>query len=307
MPEHTNSFINLGGSGLSKDNAEPFKKALPENISTEPELIDTAAPVCECAVFITEDPEAVCTTAATTKKIAQILDIKEETPKEIMEGAAEKLGVEKQSEVVSKLSEHPDIYAELTRFKPTGPATTTRLLSNYNIDAVIDQWAQKWKDFLHIPFQFIDFATTEAHPANRKYMIDNLNDYDPLDDYKTMGCIINTDHTGGPGKHWVCVFVDKRSSPWTIEYFNSSGNPPPYEIIRWEFKTKTQMMSLKKLPGDVEIIRVTSIQHQYSKTECGVYCLYYIFNRLKNRPYTLFSKNIVEDEDMLEFREHLFR
>lgn len=274
-------------------------------------LIDTSAPASECAVYVTEDPNGVCARPETIKKIADLFEIKNEEPIKTMKAAAERLGVEEQSEVLAAVANQiPDAAVDLkTRVKPSGPADTTALLSNSNIDNVMDQWEIKWRDFLHVPFQFINFASADTYYMNKKYYINNLDDFKPVEayaaGYRTLGCVLNTD-TGPPGKHWVCVFVDMRGAPWTIEYFNSSGNPPPIEVINWEFKIKTQMMMEKKLPGDVEIVRVTSIQHQKSKTECGVYCLYYIFNRLKNRPYSLFSNNIVEDEDMIEFREHLF-
>ena len=41
--------------------------------------------------------------------------------------------------------------------------------------------------------------------------------------------------------------------------------------------------------------------------ECGVYCLYFISNMLKNKSYFDIIENIKRDKDMHEFRKVYFR
>ena len=57
----------------------------------------------------------------------------------------------------------------------------------------------------------------------------------------------------------------------------------------------------------VEIIIVSSLEHQESNTECGLYTLFYIRARLENVPYSRFLEQEIPDENMIEFRKHCFR
>jgi hypothetical protein len=120
--------------------------------------------------------------------------------------------------------------------------------------------------------------------------------------YKTAGCIINSDNYQGSGKHWMALFVDTRSSPMTVEFFNSSGNYPVKQWSDWMHKTKDDLAP----KGKVKIVNVAGLQHQRSKTECGVYSLYYIWSRLNGISPEAFQKIKVDDELMFEFRQHLF-
>ncbi len=164
--------------------------------------------------------------------------------------------------------------------------------------------------------------------------------------YKCCGCIINTDVYQGDGKHWMALFADARGSRWTVEFFNSSGNAPAPEWINWLEKTKVMMENLQgaaagaatggamgseskhiRKPrrvatavdnsisqvraiqpevGGVSVIRVTTIRHQKSKSECGMYALFYVWARLNGVPPEYFTANAVPDQLMFEFRQHLF-
>jgi hypothetical protein len=128
--------------------------------------------------------------------------------------------------------------------------------------------------------------------------------------YKCCGCIINSDVYQGGGKHWMALFADARGSKWTVEFFNSSGNSPGPEWISWLVKTKNQMEelidNLKLKNNTVEILKVCNIRHQQSRTECGVYSLFYLWARLNGLSYEYFMKKPVPDQLMMEFRQHLF-
>lgn len=88
----------------------------------------------------------------------------------------------------------------------------------------------------------------------------------------------------------------------TIEYFNSSGRPPPRQVIQW----MERQADFLKRSGAVDTVVVTSLAHQRSKTECGLYALYYIRSRLEGRPWRAFRSARVPDKDMEAFRQHVF-
>jgi Ulp1 protease family, C-terminal catalytic domain len=226
-----------------------------------------------------------------------------------------------------------DLEAELElRYKAAGPRNTTALLSNYNIDETLRRWARVFTDFYPCPFAMMDFDTngdvfgsidvgavvTGAAPVYFGPAVGAEKRRATC-----FGCVLNTDVSSGPGKHWVAVFVDARSAsgPWTVEYFNSAGNPPPKPVVQWMERTRQRLLecaatetpNCRKAKGSggtsvsVETIAVTDVDHQESQTECGLYALYYIRRRLEGTPYMFFFDRIVPDDAMTAFRAHIFR
>jgi len=183
------------------------------------------------------------------------------------------------------------------RFNPKGPSKSVDWLNNSNIDDVLSQYSKLKPKFEHIPYQMMDFKSIGSELSD----IDWKN---WLKHYDTLGCILNTDYSTGAGKHWVSIFVDKRKSPITVEYFDSGGALPPQEIVDFLVDTVGELTLLKQKAKD---ITVAKIQHQQGESECGVYSLFYIISRLFNVPYTLYEHNRIPDEDMEKFRRFLFR
>jgi len=199
-----------------------------------------------------------------------------------------------------------------TNFKTSGPRNTVDLLSNFNIDETLLRWAREFKTFYPCPFTMIDFKIIRNQFATTNLaniMSGKVPYTDPIkgqqyNSFKTYACVLNTDVSNGRGKHWVCIFVDCRSQIWTIEYFNSSGNPPCRDVNEW---MEIQRSYLLKIHNKVETITVTNLVHQRSNTECGMYVLYYIRSRLDNIPYQLFLTKRIEDTVVTKFRKHVFR
>ncbi len=182
--------------------------------------------------------------------------------------------------------------------KAEGPANSKELISNFNIADIFKQLEAKFPDFQGYPFQYHDFINhAESEPMKDPPSPDKSK--------KTYGIVVNTDVTGGPGIHWFALFVDMRKAPWTIEYFNSSGNKPQAPINQWMQKLKDQICSA----GQCEIILSNDrFQHQKGDTECGLYSMYYIWSRLNGVSYTDFGNGErIPDAKMTEFRKQLFR
>lgn len=187
------------------------------------------------------------------------------------------------------------------RFKPSGPFDSDEWFSNINIDKVLDQIAIKYKEkkFLHIEFQMRDFEKAGGTLSN----IDLAEEYNR--GIRCFGVVFNTDISSGNGEHWFSIYGDLTKEPFTIEYFNSTGEEPLPEITTWMKNTKHKME--KKLNKKVKDVVVTKIVNQKDRHSCGSYSLYYIISRLEGVPYTHFSKNKIGDKVMHEFRYHLFR
>ncbi|MDE2097446.1 MAG: hypothetical protein KGL39_09395 [Patescibacteria group bacterium] len=215
------------------------------------------------------------------------------------------------------------IAAEIERsFKTAGPRNSTELLNNFQIDATLQRWARVYPEFFPYPFAMMDFDRN-GDAFGRLDIGDILDGKVPHSigpgfapvrrPAKCAGCVVNTDVSTGPGKHWVAVFVDcrpVRDAPelWTVEYFNSAGRPPPKPMIAWMERTKERLERYRG-NSNVETVAVTSISHQQSQTECGVYSCFFLRARLDGVPYSFFQdpKNIISDVEMTKFRHYLFR
>jgi len=224
------------------------------------------------------------------------------------------------------MSQHQLDAEKATRYKVEGPRNSRDLVSNTNIDGCLQSWARSHPEFYPCRFAMMDFDTNG----------DQFGDFDframlegrlaanlgravgaVRRKFSCFRCVVNTDVSRGPGKHWVCVFVDCRpppGEPWTIEYFNSSGNPPSRVMIAWMTRVRFQLLDFRsKLPGGlttfnpVIAVPVTDITHQNGNTECGVYALFYIRRRLESLSHSAFNTHPVSDKEMSCFRRHLFR
>jgi hypothetical protein len=286
--------------GLIKNKNDP-SILTEENIKDE--VLQDLIPdkITECNI-IKKDSE-VCSSQDALNIMKNLIDAPHiENPKEIVEETKKKTDCDSEKCIITsslfRSNSSPNlINSELNNYKVKGP-TNVDWLSNIHIDATLDSWTKKFNDFYHCDFSMVDYNTKGDQLA-----ISNLAEiYE--EGYKTFGCVINTDKYTGKGVHWMALFVDMRDDKkCTIEFFNSSGNSPQVNYVEWLVRTKNQLESIHK---EVEIIKVCRIRHQNSKTECGVYSLFYIWARLNGYPASYFMENIIDDKLMMEFRLHLF-
>jgi len=269
--------------------------------------------ISECAVYLNRAPGEPCIAPETTKKIGAALGITG-SPAEIVNSSKQKLSCDSERCLLGQLERvigrDRAEYEKKVHLKIEGP-TDSSLLSNKNIDGVMFQWSIAFPEFYAYNFNMKNYASYSWRNGRVNDSPDTLATISFTDLYaagkRCAGCIINSDVYQGDGKHWMCLFADARNpSKYTVEFFNSSGNAPAPEWVNWLIKTKNQMEGLSPKPTEVEIIKVTNIRHQQSKSECGLYSLFYIWARLNNIPTDYFMNNIIQDQTMFEFRQHLF-
>ena len=261
----------------------------------------------ECALGVAGD---TCTSDKTVHVVADVIGDKSNDAKTVMENAKKKLDCDTERCVLKKLI--PQIGEAVVRgeiannFKVVGP-TDNKLLSNVNIDTTLRQWATKFRELYPYNFNMLNYASYSYRDHQTINSPDTLATIQFSDWYergfRCAACVINSDTYQGPGKHWMALFADTRGDKWTVEFFNSSGNPPAPEWVNWLVKTQAAM---REINPNTTIVRSSSFRHQQSRTECGVYSLFYIWARLNNTPVEYFSKNPIPDQLMFEFRQHLF-
>jgi hypothetical protein len=210
--------------------------------------------------------------------------------KQILDIAKKTTNCDSEECIYNKLPDLDDLKNSKKNLKEKGPARSLDWLDNYNIDNVLEKWTFQHKDFKHIPFHMIDFEkyNTELKNLNLKNLINA--------GYKNAAVVLNTDVSTGRGIHWFCLFFDFSKSPMTIEYFNSSGEPPMREIRNFINKIKTP---------EFQVIENKVRHQQDTNSECGLFSLYYIINRLKGIPQSDFNTR-VPDKEMIKFRQDLF-
>ena len=223
----------------------------------------------------------------------------------------------------------------IIKAKQPGPFDSNRWFSDGNIDDVLKKFEIlfKKKNFFHIYFHMRDFKINNKY-EDEKRNINKINFCEKYKDgYRCFGVVFNTDISSGSGEHWFCLFCNFYDHPFTIEYFNSSGESPCIEISELMCKIKHQMSQFFidnaykntdvddigvvdedtaiKCPVNyidkyVRCIQATKLINQRDNSSCGAYSIFYILARLYGIPYEFFKNNIIGDNLMYDLRHKLF-
>lgn len=260
----------------------------------------------ECAYNIESD---VCFNNDEQNKITEHLkNLNVETNKFDIDQVKKHMNCDSQKCIALKMGIDTNI------FKPNGPANNTALLSNLDIDKVLEQFEQKFTNFKPLHFTMDDWFNTSysdhdiAKLGNDPTYICNII----RQNKNCIGFIINTDKWSGNGIHWTCCFIDLRlPDNWFIEFFNSSGNKPSKNIKKLIDNIIHNLYLCNAKPYNCTItnINVVKHEHQLSETECGLYGLFYIYNRCRGISTIYFENNEYDkiyDETMIQFRKYMF-
>lgn len=280
----------------------------------------------ECAITV-DGP--ICSDSDGIAVLKKIITVENPTleiggdPAAIVNAAKEVTGCQTEECALIRAAENHPEFEDIVvrtirdRFKASGPADSTDWLNNVNIDDVLEQFCRKYPKTYHVYFQMINFIEQRLAPGQKALKNISLVS-DVLAAGKNVMCVvINTDRIGRSGIHWFCLFVDMRhagteADPFTIEYFNSSGQMARREITEWMHKAEHELEATDNptAPGTkyrAKRITAATVQHQVdTDSECGVYALYYIWRRLGGAPVSEFATRI-PDQWMIDFRPKLFK
>ena len=154
-------------------------------------------------------------------------------------------------------------------------------LSNFDIDAVIQQYEEANPDFLFLGPTPIDFDEMK----NGKCVWEELCRLNIVKEYRRgkrkFGVIFNLDTSDGPGTHWVSMFMDIKDPTPFLFYFNSTSEETPEEVKKLMKRLETQFNLIKPLRGrNLRVMENRDMEHQRSNTECGMYSLFFIITCL---------------------------
>jgi hypothetical protein len=190
-------------------------------------------------------------------------------------------------------------------FAPTRPITwekkITEWLSSDDITGVLRQYERVYKDFKYIG----------PSPSDFYYLDDGKCVWEELCKFKIknaiakghvkVGIVFNLDDHHGPGTHWVAVYLDLVRM--IMYYFDSAGGPIEDEPHIYTLYTK-----LKHQESKLVLKQNHPIEHQYGKSECGMYVIFFIVTMIQSNKFKLFTnKNkIFKDEEMIKLRSKMF-
>ena len=121
--------------------------------------------------------------------------------------------------------------------------------------------------------------------------------------YNTFGAIFNTDKNHEPGQHWIALFVNLIKGE--ISYFDSVGKGPPPEInkliLRFQKQGNEYFKGTKKIR-----VNVNKTQHQQGNTECGIYCISFIYHMLITDNFNKFNVQRIDDKSISQLRAFFF-
>ena len=162
----------------------------------------------------------------------------------------------------------------LYTFSPTRPDkwknNPNTWLSSLDIEAVMNQYERKYKNFSFIGCSPIDF---DKRLHNGECVWPELCNFDINEYYNNgvnkIGISLNLDKHTQDGSHWVSLFVDLKNK--YIFYFDSNGDETPKEVKTLMDKINNQCL---KLGIEMKIFE-SDIEHQ--KKILNVVYIPYIF------------------------------
>jgi len=190
-------------------------------------------------------------------------------------------------------------------FAPTQPSVWKRKpnewLTSIDILNVMRQYEEKYPDFEFLGPSPIDFDTHKMHgecvwDELCKFSLKKTKD----EGIKKVGMIFNLDPHDKPGSHWVAAYINMYKKE--MYYFDSYGDRTPSKI---KTLVKRVQDESKKL-GKKYKFKVNKKRHQYSDSECGMYCLHFIIELTKGTSFNKFQKVRFTDDLMKKLRNIYF-
>lgn len=157
-------------------------------------------------------------------------------------------------------------------------------LSTSDINFVMNQYSKLYSSFLFLGAQPCDF-----------YQIIDVP-FDKFKEYNKIGMICNHDPSDKSGSHWIAILIDNTSN--TIEYYDSTGNVPIQQL-------NVLINKFKKLYPTYKY-NVNHIRHQNKGSECGVYSIYFLVQRLLGYSFDNVIQNVIDDDSMVNYRKIIF-
>jgi hypothetical protein len=180
-------------------------------------------------------------------------------------------------------------------FKPPIPKGKYDWLSTDDIDRVMKQYNRMHPDLYFMGTWPMDFE--KLHSKFRKFDPEQLMSKGK----KKVGLVLNEDESDEPGSHWVGLYMDipKRQ----VDFFDSYGKKPLDPVCEWLTRVNDK---IKQKGGKPFTVLWNPHRHQYANSECGVYTLNFLINRLEGKSFKQIVNKKIKDEVMNRRRSTFF-
>lgn len=196
----------------------------------------------------------------------------------------------------------------LESFRPHAPQEWEKnpraWLSNFDIEAVMRQYERTNKSFDFLGVVPVDFA---QRLQSNQCVVNRLCDFD-IDEFadkgKTkLGCVVNLDPHDKPGSHWVAFFINLKGKHRGTYFYDSIARSPPRMISHFLEQVVAQ---IRKRDKD-HPYRQNTVRRQYKNTECGVFCLKFLEDMIRNRMcFDDVCESVPYDDQTFEMRYRYF-
>ena len=174
-------------------------------------------------------------------------------------------------------------------------------LDSLNIADVMKQYEVAYPHFKFFGTNPIDFAAPDPNSNDKTKCVDeeicslNLNSL-KAQGKTSLGFVYNLDPHDKGGSHWIASYTDIPGHK--SYYIDSYGMKPPPQIARFLRSLTLQDPKMKLFYNERRL--------QYSDSECGMYCIYFLIRMLAGDSFQKFIRRRPTDKDMLRFRKWLF-
>lgn len=182
-------------------------------------------------------------------------------------------------------------------FRPNGPKGKYEWLSTSDINKVMEQYENKYKDFKFlgaVPYDFEDLPYLDTYNFN-------ANKLKSQGKHK-FGMVVNLDTHDKIGSHWVGFYSDLNSKK--VYFFDSFAKQPGSRIKKFGEKILNEFNG----GGNIKNNNITynQVRHQFSNSECGVYSMNFIIRLLHGESFKEITENITKDSEMNACRKSYF-
>lgn len=171
-------------------------------------------------------------------------------------------------------------------FKPRMTKTRWTWLTTSDINQIMQQYQE-----FDSSFKFLGALPSDILPLA----------YTDILKWKRIGAVFNLDTHEQIGSHWVAFLIDNEHK--TIEYFDSIGNKPN----KWTSHFIQSIMDYFKSINLSYLLKINKQIHQMGDSECGIYSIYYLVQRLLGYTFEQITTTIIRDSKMNHFRNVIFR
>jgi hypothetical protein len=183
-------------------------------------------------------------------------------------------------------------------------------LNTYDIQKVMKQYEDKYKDFWFIGVFPIDFSEKDEYgycvsPEMCAFNISKVVEKRK----KQFGMVLNLDRHDQSGSHWVAVYcnLDPKKENYGIYYYDSVAYPPPKQVGSFMKLVEKQVCEVHGAEvGKRFAMRYNKVQKQFDNYDCGVFSEVFLTQILKQIPFDNICKRMKTDREINALRDVLY-